>query len=224
MPFFQLSENDTSFPPAHFADMEGMIAVGGDLSSERVINAYSSGIYFWFGPMDPLKWWSPDPRLVFFTSEANAEISSDGFRFSMDEAFEQLVRACQEVQNRQPMNENWITEEMVGLYLDLFYKGKAHSAEIWKGEELAGGVFGISTGRLFFAEYLLAKDRMADTLAMEKLAGWLGENEFAFIDLQKIIEDLGEIEIAEISRLEYLDYITKNKTKSELPAPWVVTP
>ena len=214
-----------SFPPAHFADSEGMIAVGGDLSSERVLNAYSSGIYFWFGPMDPLKWWSPDPRLVFFTAEVNSDLPLEGGqRFTTDEAFEQLVRACQEIQNQQPMNEQWITEEMVGLYLDLFQQGKAHSAEIWQGEELIGGVFGISIGRLFFAEYLLSKNQEADTKAVEKLAFWLGKNDFAFIDLQKIIEDLGEIEIAEISRLEFLDYIGKNKTKSELPAPWVTKP
>ncbi len=221
MPFFQLSENDSSFPPAHFADIEGMIAIGGDLSSERVINAYSNGIYFWFGPMDPLKWWSPDPRLVFFTAEAGVETAQNSsWRFSLDEAFEILMRKCQEIQNSKPMNEQWITEEMAALYLELFRQGKAHSAEVWEGEELKGGVFGISTGHLFFPEYLLTKNQVADTFALEQLALWLKANDFPFIDLQKIIEDVGEIEIDEISRLEYLDYIAKNNSKTDLPSPW----
>lgn len=224
MPFFQLSENDTSFPPAHFADMDGMIAIGGDLSAERVLNAYGNGIYFWFGPMDPFKWWSPDPRLVFFTSNAeNSSAREDSWRFSLDEAFEILMRKCQEVQNSKPMNEHWITEEMAVLYLELFKQVKAHSAEVWEGEELIGGVFGISTGHLFFAEYLLTEDQAADTFALEQLASWLREYDFPFIDLQKIIEDVGEVEIDEISRLEYLDYISKNNTKTDLPFPWKIT-
>ncbi|KAA3631659.1 MAG: hypothetical protein DWQ02_16095 [Bacteroidetes bacterium] len=224
MPFFQLSENDTSFPPAHFADMEGMIAIGGDLSAERVLNAYGNGIYFWFGPMDPLKWWSPDPRLVFFTSNVEASITRESsWRLSLDEAFETLMRKCQEVQNSKPMNEYWITEEMAAMYLELFEQGKAHSAEVWEGEEMIGGLFGISQGHLFFVEYLMTADQTADTFALEQLAKWLGEKDFPFIDLQKIIEDTGDIEIDEISRLEYLDYISKNNTKSDLPIPWKTT-
>lgn len=175
MPFFQLSETDKNFPPAHFADQEGMIAVGGDLSPERLINAYGSGIYFWFGPMDLIKWWSPDPRVVLFTADVlESELDTENQRhFTLDEWFEPLMRACQEVQNKKPMNEYWITEEMAGSYLGLFEQGKAHSAEVWEGENLIGGVFGISVGRLFFAEYLLGKDILADTYALQNLALWL---------------------------------------------------
>lgn len=225
MPFFQLSETDKTFPPAHFADEEGMIAVGGDLSPERLINAYGSGIYFWFGPMDLIKWWSPDPRVVLFTDDVQVDdpVFQNTFRITFDEAFEPLMRACQEVQNKKPMNENWITEEMTASYLGLSDQGKAHSAEVWEDENLIGGVFGISIGRLFFAEYLLGKDILADTYALQNLALWLGKNHFPFIDLQKITEDLGEIEISEISRLEFLDLITKNKETQDLPHPWKLT-
>jgi leucyl/phenylalanyl-tRNA--protein transferase len=223
MPFFQLSKDDTSFPPAHFADMEGMIAIGGDLSPERVINAYTNGIFFLFGPMDPIKWWSPDPRIVLFTNDverAGGEVTVE-YRFSMDEAFEEMLRACQAHQNEQPMNERWITEEMVQLYMELHQEGYAHSAEVWLEDELIGGLFGISSGRIFFAEYILDHDPVADVYALEELAVWLHGHGFSFIELEKIIENLGPIEISEISRLEFLDYINKNKSNPALSIPWV---
>jgi leucyl/phenylalanyl-tRNA--protein transferase len=203
--------------------MEGMIAVGGDLSAERVLNAYSNGIFFRFGPMDPLKWWSPDPRIVLFTDdlEKRRVAGLPSYRFSIDEAFEEMVRGCQEFQNRQPMNEQWITEEMVGLYMDLHRQGKAHSAEVWYNGQLVGGLFGISAGRLFFAEYAMMQDPKADVFGLENLAVWLGRHNFPFIELEKVVEDLEALEISEISRLEFLDYINKNKSNPALSIPWV---
>ncbi len=223
MPFFQLSKDDTSFPPAHFADVEGMIAVGGDLSPERVLNAYSNGIFFRFGPMDPIKWWSPDPRIVLFTDDVKRG-RVEGlppYRFSIDEAFEEMVRGCQDYQNRQPMNEQWITEEMIALYLDLHGQGKAHSAEVWNNDQLIGGLFGISTGRLLFAEYVMMQDPKADIYGLENLAVWLREHNFSFIELEKVVEDLEALEISEISRLEFLDYVAKNKSIPDVRSPWV---
>jgi leucyl/phenylalanyl-tRNA--protein transferase len=219
MPFFQLSETDKTFPPAHFADMEGMIAVGGDLSSERLVNAYGNGIFFWFGPMDTVKWWSPDPRLVLFTSDAE---EPNGYHYTIDHSFEQLMRACQEIQNSKPMNEFWITEQMASAYLDLHQKGNAHSLEIWKNDDLIGGVFGITVGKLFCAEYLLSKDIEADTFALNQLGSFLKKHSFPLIDLQKVIEDLGEVNFSEISRLEYLDYVTKNNMPQDVLSPWKI--
>lgn len=209
MPFFQLSENDKSFPPAHFADMEGMIAVGGDLSPERVVNAYSNGIFFWFGPMDMIKWWSPDPRVVLFTRDATTE---GDFEFTLDKDFEKLLQACQKVQNNRSMNEFWITEEMKDTYRALQKDGYVRSLEIWENGELAGGIFGIVIGKLFFAEYLLEINEQADTFALNKLGRILLEENFALIDLQKVIESVGAAEISEISRLEFLDIVKRYKT------------
>jgi tetratricopeptide (TPR) repeat protein len=137
MPFFQLSETDLGFPPAHFADEQGMIAVGGDLSGERLLTAYRNGIYFWFGPMDFIKWWSPDPRLFLLPEEAEepatvTPIPLEELSITYDQAFEPLLRKIQEAENQPPMAENWVTEEMIKTYLELFERGYAHSLEIKK--------------------------------------------------------------------------------------------
>ncbi len=212
MPFFQLSETDLGFPPAHFADEQGMIAVGGDLSGERLLTAYRNGIYFWFGPMDFIKWWSPDPRLLLVPEEAEAPeavspVPLSGLDVTYDQAFEPLLRRIQEAENQPPMAENWVTEEMIKAYLELFERGYAHSLEIRQGEDWIGGIFGISIGKAFFAEYTYSPQEGGATLALSLLAERLGKAGYHFIDVQKESIASRDIGFTEQSRMAYLDRV-----------------
>jgi leucyl/phenylalanyl-tRNA--protein transferase len=187
--FFQLSETDTGFPPAHFADEQGMIAVGGDLSAERLLNAYQSGIYFWFGPMDFIKWWSPDPRLILMPEEADPPEQLPGYRpdleVTFDQYFEPLLRQIQEAQNTPPMGENWVTAQMAAVYQSLFEQGYAHSLEVRQGATWIGGIFGVVIGKAFFAEYTYSGREGGAALALCLLAKQLQAQGYHFIDVQK---------------------------------------
>ncbi|NRA49192.1 MAG: hypothetical protein HRU12_08655 [Phaeodactylibacter sp.] len=211
MPFFQLNEADISFPPAHFADEQGMIAIGGDLSTERLINAYQSGIYFWFGPMDFIKWWSPDPRLILRPEDAVPPEAlpgySAGFSTAFDEQFEPLLRQIQEVQNKPPMAENWVTEQMAAMYLALFENGHAHSFEVSQNGEWIGGVLGIALGKAFFAEYTFDGIEGGGAIALAFLAEQLKRQEYRFIDVQKPTIDTPDLGFTEMSRMAYLDEV-----------------
>jgi len=212
MPFFQLSETDLGFPPAHFADEQGMIAVGGDLSSERLLHAYRNGIYFWFGPMDFIKWWSPDPRLLLLPEEAEqpaavTPVPLDELTVTYDQAFEPLLRKVQEAENQPPMAENWVTEEMINSYLELHERGYAHSLEIKKGGEWVAGIFGILIEKAFFAEYTYSPMEGGATLALSLLAQRLKDQGIHFIDVQKESIASRDIGFTEQSRMAYLDRV-----------------
>lgn len=211
MPFFQLSEADTGFPPAHFADEQGMIAVGGDLSTGRLLNAYRSGIYFWFGPMDFIKWWSPDPRLILKPADAEAPEQLSGYRPDMEvtfnQHFEPLLRQIQEAQNTPPMGENWVTEQMAEAYLSLFEQGYAHSLEVRHGATWIGGIFGIAIGKAFFAEYTYSGTEGGGAIALSLLARQLQEQGYHFVDVQKPTIETPDLGFTEMSRMAYLDLV-----------------
>ncbi|WP_282780041.1 leucyl/phenylalanyl-tRNA--protein transferase [Phaeodactylibacter xiamenensis] len=213
MPFFQLSETDTGFPPAHFADEQGMIAVGGDLSVERLLNAYQSGIYFWFSPMDFIKWWSPDPRLVLKPEDAEPPEQLPGYRMDLevtfDQHFELLLRQIQEAQNTPPMGENWVTEQMAAVYRALFEQGYAHSLEVRHGTTWVGGIFGVAIGKAFFAEYTYSCTEGGGALSLSLLARQLQAQGYHFIDVQKPSIDTPDLGFTEMSRLAYLDWVKK---------------
>lgn len=144
------------FPPADEADPTGIIAVGGDLSPERLIAAYSRGIFPWYSEGEPILWWSPDPRLVLFPDELHISgslrrlLNRNPFEITFDRSFDAIIEACQ--QPRKYQGETWITEEMATAYKRLHELGYAHSLEVRKNDEIVGGLYGVSLGKCFFAE------------------------------------------------------------------------
>jgi leucyl/phenylalanyl-tRNA--protein transferase len=216
MPFFQLTTDDLSFPPGYFADSEGLIAVGGDLKAPRVIEGYRNGIHFWFGPMDPIKWWSPDPRLVLFPGQVELDpeqIPHEKISVQLGSTFESTLRALQTQENHGEMGPHWVTEEMIQTYIGLNEQGKCVVLEVVKGGNLIGSVLGIVLGGVFFIEHFLNLSQLqieqSADLSVFGLSEYLDAHDFRLIDIQKETVRISDIGIVEISRLEYLDHLKK---------------
>src|SRR3972149_7326931 len=161
MPVFQLS-TDIIFPSPELARKDGLLGFGGDLSEERLITAYSMGIFPWYSEGSPILWWSPDPRLIIIPEELKVSrslrkvIAKDIFKVTIDTAFEQVMRNCAEV-SRAGQDGTWITEDMIEAYVRLHKSGYAHSVESWYDGELVGGLYGIIIGKAFFGESMFVK-------------------------------------------------------------------
>nr|MBC8457524.1 leucyl/phenylalanyl-tRNA--protein transferase [Deltaproteobacteria bacterium] len=161
MPVFLLTDK-IAFPPPHLASSEGLLAVGGDISQERLLLAYRMGIFPWFSDDEPILWWSPDPRLVLYPREIKIsktlkKIMKKGlFKVTMDSAFVQVINQCAQIrlQNNQG---TWIVEDMIDAYCKLHESGFAHSVETWYQGELAGGLYGVSLGKCFFGESMFTR-------------------------------------------------------------------
>jgi leucyl/phenylalanyl-tRNA--protein transferase len=175
-------------PEDALADPNGLLAFGGDLSPQRLIAAYAHGIFPWYSEGDPLLWWSPDPRCVFATDAVHRSHSLAKFlrkstwQWSMDRAFEEVMRAC--AAPRDGQQGTWITPDMVTAYTNLHLLGHAHSLEVWDGEALVGGLYGVAVGRMFSAESMFSRRTNASKAALHALAKTLRERGFPIIDAQ----------------------------------------
>ena len=208
MPIFRLVD-EPIFPPPDYADPSGLLAVGGDLSKERLLEAYRLGIFPWYSDDQPILWWSPDPRLVLdlkdFTISRSLRktLKKAIFQVTFDHAFEQVIQACAVVP-RTAQNGTWITEEMQEAYINLHGLGYAHSVESWLGGELVGGLYGVSLGKAFFGESMfhLKTDASKAALAtlVEKLKSW----DFHFIDSQMTTEHMIRLGAKELPRRIFL--------------------
>jgi len=170
------------FPPVEFAlrDPNGLLAAGADLSPMRLLDAYSQGIFPWYSDGDPVLWWSPDPRMVLFVDELRVTrslrrvIRSGRFTVTMDTAFRDVMLGC--AAPRPGQEGTWITPEILDAYTALFDLGYAHSIEAWSGDELAGGLYGVAIGRMFFGESMFSARSNGSRLALaalaRTLAGW----------------------------------------------------
>lgn len=219
MPYFELSKDEIAFPPAYFGDIDGLVAVGGDMSIERLLLAYNSGIYYWHYPLKHIKWWSPDPRIVlmidsFELSDKRLDILQDELTVSINTNFEKVLRLCQKVYNiEDSMSNEWLSERAVRSFLELHNKGFAHSVEVWKEDQLVGGLFGVAIGKLFFGEYLVSIVENADELALLYLVRKLKEKDFELVDMQKETVFFEGIEFDELSRIEYVAVCKENANK-----------
>jgi len=224
MPIFQLSDK-ASFPPPHFSEGDGLLAVGGDLSEERLLKAYYMGIFPWYSNPDPILWWSPDPRLVLFPSEFRVSrrlrrtIRSGIFRITMDTAFEQVIKSCAEIPRRHEKG-TWITPEMVAAYCRLHTAGFAHSVEAWSEGRLAGGLYGVAIGRCFFGESMFSKQSNASKVALVELVAYLQKKQFRLIDCQVTTSHLKKFGAREIPRAEFLSVLEKFREKPSLRGKW----
>lgn len=202
--------DDDRFPPvARALDApNGLLAAGGDLSAERLLEAYRSGIFPWFSPGDPILWWSPDPRMVLFPQEFKLSTSLKKtlkrarFKVTTDQTFEQVVRAC--AAPRAGENGTWIVEEMITAYCELHRLGHAHSVEVWMENELVGGLYGVAIGKMFYGESMFSKRTDGSKIAFAHMARQLECWGFGMIDCQMYTPHLASLGAREISRAEFI--------------------
>ena len=211
MPVFTLTKRLT-FPPPHLAIKEGLLAVGGDLSVERLLLAYRSGIFPWYADGEPILWWSPDPRLVLYPDELQISrslqkvIKRKLFHITFDQDFEAVITACAEVK-RSYGDGTWITDEMKSAYIALHNAGYAHSVETWQNDNLVGGLYGVAIGRVFFGESMFSRVSNASKVAFVTLVEKLKELNFILIDCQVRTDHLMRFGAREIPRKIFLELL-----------------
>lgn len=223
MPIFQLAE-DIIFPPTHLASQSGILAVGGDLSPERLLEAYRQGIFPWYAGQEPIIWWSPDPRFVLFPTEIKVsrsmkQILRQGhFTITFDGDFRAVIAACQKP--RPGQDGTWITEEMKEAYITLHNMGYAHSVEAWRGNVLAGGLYGVSLGRCFFGESMFTRVSNASKAAFITLTQKLLDRRFELIDCQVRSAHLASLGAQDIPRRQFTDILNNLLCFETLRGHW----
>lgn len=208
-----LLNNDTPFPPVEqaLASPNGLLAVGGDLSPARLLQAYSAGIFPWFNSGEPILWWSPHPRMVlvpeeFKTSRSLGKIlRSNCYEVRSDSAFEQVMQAC--AAPRKGQTGSWIHEDMITAYSALHKMGVAHSVETWSEGVLVGGLYGVSIGRMFYGESMFSHAANASKVALAHLAAQLSRWGYGMIDCQMNTPHLASLGAREIPRTEFIRHM-----------------
>ena len=207
MPIFAL-DNEIIFPPVQLAEPDGLLAMGGDLSVERLLMAYRNGIFPWYEG-DTILWWSPDPRFVLFPGELKVSksikplLKRNEFEFTTNKAFAQVIHHCKETK-RPGQEGTWITDEVEKAYCQLHEMGYAHSAEVWKNGELVGGLYGIQLGKVFFGESMFSKTSNASRFAFIKYVQLLKEEGIELIDCQVYTEYLESMGAKMIDRTIFM--------------------
>lgn len=199
------------FPPVEDALEDGLLAIGGDLSTERLILAYQKGIFPWYEGSTPL-WWSPDPRFILFPEKLTVSksmkqvIKRKEFVFSFNTRFSEVIRQCK-VNKRPGQLGTWITDEVEAAYIEMHKQGLAVSAEAWKNNQLVGGLYGIRMGRLFFGESMFSLVSNASKFAFIQLVSQLMQEKVVLIDCQVHTEHLESLGAEMISRKDFQSYL-----------------
>ncbi|MFZ9660712.1 MAG: leucyl/phenylalanyl-tRNA--protein transferase [Chitinophagaceae bacterium] len=204
-------DNRIQFPPVENADEDGLLAIGGDLSPDRIKLAYSKGIFPWFSGEIP-EWWSPDPRFVLYPDELIVSksmkqlLKRNAFDFTINNAFEDVINACSKIQ-RRGQSGTWITKAMQKSYLSLHKDGVAISAETWKDNQLVGGLYGILSGKVFCGESMFSKESNSSKYAFIRFVEYLKSIGVILIDCQVHTEHLESLGARMITRKEFLKYL-----------------
>lgn len=220
MPVFQLSEK-LVFPPPELAEEDGLLAAGGDLSEERILLAYSMGIFPWYSDNSPILWWSPDPRLVLMPAELRISrslrqtIKRGIYTITTDTVFQEVIQNCA---NRD--EGTWLTNEMRDAYIRLHNAGYAHSIESWHDGKLAGGLYGIALGKVFFGESMFTNKPDASKVAFVTLVQRLVKYGFGIIDCQVATRHLKSLGAREIPRSEFIAVLKQALSISPHPGVW----
>ncbi len=217
MPLFAL-DKELIFPSVHLAEPDGLLAMGGDLSTERLLLAYRNGIFPWYDG-DTILWWCPHPRFVLFPDELKVSKSiksllkknepahpGGGFKFTTNNAFAQVIHHCKETK-RTGQDGTWITNEVEKAYCKLHELGYAHSAEVWKNDELVGGLYGIKLGKVFYGESMFSKTSNASRFAFIKYVEQLKEEGIGLIDCQVYTEYLESMGSKMIDRKVFIQLL-----------------
>lgn len=211
MPVYFLTE-ELIFPAPHLANEDGLLAVGGDLSPQRLLLAYENGIFPWFGEEDEIMWWSPNPRFILYpaalkvSKSMNQLLKKNAFEFTINKAFDAVISQCKTIE-RQGQPGTWITDEMKKAYIQLHQMGFAHSAEVWHEGELTGGLYGVRLGKIFFGESMFSKTSNASKYAFIKYVQQLQAEGVALIDCQVYTNHLASLGATMIDRSEFLSQV-----------------
>ncbi|MDW5418035.1 leucyl/phenylalanyl-tRNA--protein transferase [Iodobacter sp. CM08] len=219
-------DSSLQFPPLSLALQEpnGLLAAGGDLSPQRVLSAYVSGIFPWFMPGEPILWWSPNPRMVLFPAELHIPKSLDkvlrnrSYEVRFDTAFAEVMQGCAAPRDGEPAT--WISDDVCASYGALHRAGWAHSAECWIDGELAGGLYGIAIGKMFYGESMFARKADASKIAFVHLVRYLEQQGFQLIDCQMRTDHLARFGAREIFRDEFIERLSALITEPHQVGPW----
>jgi leucyl/phenylalanyl-tRNA--protein transferase len=201
---------ETLFPSPDSASDEGLVAVGGEITTKRVLSAYRQGIFPWYSEDQPVLWWSPEPRAILYPDDIKISRSlkktlrHNSFSFTADTAFSEVIKACAGPRAHSPSGGTWITDEMMSTYNRLHQLGYGHSIEVWNDEKLVGGLYGLSLGSAFFGESMFSHQTDASKLALVYLAEFSKSYGIDFIDCQLPTDHLASMGAVNITRKEYL--------------------
>jgi len=221
----------TPFPPIDTAlsDPNGLLAAGADLSPERLVEAYRNGIFPWYAQGDPVLWWSPDPRMVLFVDEFRVRRSlakvlrARRFEIRVDCRFRDVMVACATA-SRPGQYGTWITGSVIDAYCALHQRGLAHSVEAWKDGTLAGGLYGVAIGRMFFGESMFARENDASKVALANLVAILRLRKMPMIDCQQETAHLATLGARPIPRRAFADRLAALIHSEEASGPWQPPP
>lgn len=211
-------------PRTALREPNGLLAFGGDLTPARLLAAYGQGIFPWYGEEEPILWWSPDPRCVFDTAtlmpnrSLRRALAGKAWRVSVDEAFVRVMHAC--AAPRQGQQGTWIGQAIIEAYASLHTEGHAHSVEVWEGDALVGGLYGVAVGRLFCGESMFSARSGGSKLALVALAAWLREWGFPLLDAQVSNPHLLGLGAREIPREDFLAQARRLTAQSFDPVHW----
>ncbi|PPD35602.1 MAG: leucyl/phenylalanyl-tRNA--protein transferase [Methylomonas sp.] len=227
----QLTVLDPAFPQQHFPELikaldepNGLLALGGCLSVQRLLNAYRHGVFPWFNPGEPILWWSPDPRLVLFPEQLlisrslHKTLRKNQFEIRFDSAFEQVIDAC--AAPRTYSSGTWITDKMRNAYVELHRLGIAHSVETWHDHELVGGLYGIAIGKVFFGESMFHRKTDASKVAFAHLVNHLLAWDYQLIDCQVSSEHLLSLGATEIPRSQFANLLDQFCDQAVSSSAW----
>ncbi len=223
MPVFRLGPEPV-FPPPDSSTEEGLLAVGGDLSPERLLCAYAQGIFPWYSAGEPILWWSPDPRCVLLPSDLRIPrsmrqfLKKNPFEITSDRSFRSVMESCGEP--RPGSSGTWITPEMIEAYCRLYELGYAHSIETWTDERLVGGLYGVSLGGCFFGESMFSRVSNASKAALIAVTTALGRRGFSLLDCQMHTQHLEMFGAKMIPRKGFLLLLSRALRSQTLRGNW----
>lgn len=224
MAIFRLNK-ELEFPDPSYAEEEGILAYGGDLSVDRLVLAYANGIFPWYKEGSPILWWTPDPRMVLFpdrfivSKSLKQLVRSSKYSCTFDKEFDKVIRKCAEIP-RKGQESTWITRKMLKAYSSLHQAGFAHSVETWFENKLVGGLYGVSIGKAFYGESMFHDMRDTSKFALYHLVDLLKKWNFELIDVQQDTEHLRSLGAISIPRNEFLDKLEAAVSKSTRKGNW----
>jgi leucyl/phenylalanyl-tRNA--protein transferase len=214
MPLFVLSDGSVEFPPVRAAEAEGLLAVGGDLSVPRLVEAYKRGIFPWYDASSPILWWSPHPRCVLLPENLHVPksldkiLASNRFDFTVNKAFSEVIRHCAQA-DRPGQDGTWITTEVIQAYTAMHKAGFAHSVEVWENGKLSGGLYGIALGKVFFGESMFYLRPNASKAAVVWWVRRLQNLGFKIIDCQQATDHMLRFGAQLMDREEFVKVIAE---------------
>ncbi len=222
----RLQQHDLRFPPVDQASPEGLLAVGGDLRPERLLEAYRHGIFPWYNEDQPILWWSPDPRAVLFPDKLHVprslkrSLRPNVFTVTLDTSFCDVMEQCAGPRPQYPGGGTWITGDMLDAYTRLHDLGYAHSVETWQDDQLVGGLYGVALGGAFFAESMFTKVDDASKVSLVRLVRQLQAWDFCLIDCQQSSPHVARFGAEEIPRSEFTSLLNQALTLPDRQGRW----